>query len=203
MLCLRFVTPWHVDNDITAAAHAAPRSSCRSNPTADSSSRRSQRLLDLARNCAKRIWAMIQTPLAILKGLSLAAEADDSESRLDAFRDGHQRPRQGHRARIVPGRAPVSPWLMQCIAAVRIYGVDIIDGVYNDLGNAEGSSRECRRGARHGLRRQDPHPSQPDRGLQRPPSRPARTTSPRRRRSSQHSICRRTRTRAWSRSTAA
>ena len=47
------------------------------------------------------------------------------------------------RARIVPGRAPMVPWLMNCVAAARVYGIDILDGVYNDLGNAEGFAREC------------------------------------------------------------
>jgi citrate lyase subunit beta/citryl-CoA lyase len=35
------------------------------------------------------------------------------------------------------------PWLMTSIAAARTYGVDIIDGVYNDLADAEGFAREC------------------------------------------------------------
>ena len=47
------------------------------------------------------------------------------------------------RARIVPGRAPMVPWLMDCVAAAHAYGIDILDGVYNDLGDAEGFAREC------------------------------------------------------------
>jgi citrate lyase subunit beta / citryl-CoA lyase len=35
------------------------------------------------------------------------------------------------------------PWLMACLAAARIYGVDILDGVYNDLADTEGFAREC------------------------------------------------------------
>jgi citrate lyase subunit beta/citryl-CoA lyase len=35
------------------------------------------------------------------------------------------------------------PWLMTCVAAARAHGVEIIDGVYNDLGNAEGFAQEC------------------------------------------------------------
>jgi citrate lyase subunit beta / citryl-CoA lyase len=35
------------------------------------------------------------------------------------------------------------PWLMGCVTAARAHGVDILDGVYNDLGNAEGFAREC------------------------------------------------------------
>ena len=46
----------------------------------------------------------------------------------------------------MPGRAPMVPWLMPCIAAARLYGIDILDGVYNDIGNAEGFAQSaCRR----------------------------------------------------------
>jgi len=38
------------------------------------------------------------------------------------------------------------PWLMTCVAAARAHGLDILDGVYNDLGNAEGFIAECRQG---------------------------------------------------------
>jgi citrate lyase subunit beta/citryl-CoA lyase len=33
---------------------------------------------------------------------------------------------------------------MNCLAAARAYGLGILDGVYNDLGNAEGFAEECR-----------------------------------------------------------
>jgi citrate lyase subunit beta/citryl-CoA lyase len=48
------------------------------------------------------------------------------------------------RARLVPGRAPMLPWLMNCLAAARAYGLDILDGVYNDIGDAAGFAAECR-----------------------------------------------------------
>jgi citrate lyase subunit beta / citryl-CoA lyase len=35
------------------------------------------------------------------------------------------------------------PWLMACVAAAHIHRIDILDGVYNDLGNAAGFAREC------------------------------------------------------------
>jgi citrate lyase subunit beta / citryl-CoA lyase len=35
-------------------------------------------------------------------------------------------------------------WLTNCVAAARAFGLDILDGVYNDLGNAEGFVEECR-----------------------------------------------------------
>jgi citrate lyase subunit beta / citryl-CoA lyase len=136
-------TPWHVD-DVTAAAHAAPDAILVPKiSTPQQLEALGQRLLDMRADLRTRIWAMIETPIAIFNILALAKEADDSESRLDAFVMGTNDLAKDTRARIVPGRGPMVPWLMQCIAAVRIYGVDIIDGVYNDLGNAEGFAREC------------------------------------------------------------
>jgi citrate lyase subunit beta / citryl-CoA lyase len=136
-------TPWHVD-DVTAAAHAAPDGILVPKiSTPQQLEAIGQRLLDMQAHHRTRIWAMIETPLAIFNILSLAAEADDSESRLVAFVMGTNDLAKETRARIVPGRAPMLGWLMQCVAAAHIYGVDIIDGVYNDLGNAEGFAREC------------------------------------------------------------
>jgi citrate lyase subunit beta/citryl-CoA lyase len=50
------------------------------------------------------------------------------------------------RARLVPGRAPMLPWLMTCVAAARANGIDIIDGVYNDIADADGFAKECQQG---------------------------------------------------------
>ena len=86
---------------------------------------------------------MIETPIAVFNILALAAEAHDSEARLAAFVMGTNDLAKETRARIVPGRAPMIPWLMTCVAAAHAYGIDILDGVYNDLGNAEGFAREC------------------------------------------------------------
>src|SRR3989304_1297495 len=47
------------------------------------------------------------------------------------------------RAPTAPGRAPMLPWLPPCVAAARIHGIDILDGVYNDLGNTQGFAAEC------------------------------------------------------------
>jgi citrate lyase subunit beta/citryl-CoA lyase len=90
-----------------------------------------------------RIWAMMETPLAMLNARDIAAAALDPEARLAGFVMGTNDLAKDTRARIVPGRAPMLPWLMNCIAAARAFGLDILDGVYNDLGNAEGFAAEC------------------------------------------------------------
>jgi citrate lyase subunit beta/citryl-CoA lyase len=94
---------------------------------------------------------MIETPLAIFNILSIASEAKDSESRLAVFVMGTNDLAKETRARLVPGRAPMLAWLSACVAAARHYGVEILDGVYNDIGNAEGFAAECRQGVEFGF----------------------------------------------------
>ncbi len=102
------------------------------------------RIVDMGTDPHIRVWAMMETPLAMLKVAEIAAAALDSETRLAGFVMGTNDLAKDTRARIVAGRAPMLPWLMSCVAAARAYGLDILDGVYNDLGNAEGFAAECR-----------------------------------------------------------
>jgi citrate lyase subunit beta/citryl-CoA lyase len=102
-----------------------------------------QRLFDRHADLSIRIWAMIETPLAIFNIRELAAEARDSETRLAGFVVGTNDLAKETRAKLVPGRAPMLPWLADCVLAAHAYGIDILDGVYNDLGDAEGFMREC------------------------------------------------------------
>ena len=102
-----------------------------------------QRLFDMHTDLRTRVWIMIETPLAIFNAPALAACAKDSETRLSGFVLGTNDLAKETRARVLPGRAPMVPWLMACIAAARIYGIDVMDGVYNDIADAEGFAREC------------------------------------------------------------
>jgi len=144
-------TPWHAD-DLTAAARAAPDAILVPKvSTADTLEMIGQRLMDMHIDLKTRVWAMIETPLAIFNILSIAAEARDSESRLAGFVMGTNDLAKDTRARLVPGRAPMLPWLTTCVAAARIYGIDILDGVYNDIGNADGFVMECTQGVELGF----------------------------------------------------
>jgi citrate lyase subunit beta / citryl-CoA lyase len=90
-----------------------------------------------------RVWAMMETPLAMLNARDIAAAAHDPSTRLAGFIMGTNDLAKDTRARIVPGRAPMLPWLMSCVAAARAFGIDILDGVYNDIADAEGFAAEC------------------------------------------------------------
>lgn len=144
-------TPWHSD-DFTAAAHAVPDAIVVPKISSPEQVEMvGRRLLDMHVNQKTRIWAMIETPLAIFNILAIAAEAKDSEARLGGFIMGTNDLAKDTRARLVPGRAPMLGWLSICVAAARIYGIDILDGVYNDIGNADGFVAECRQGVELGF----------------------------------------------------
>jgi citrate lyase subunit beta/citryl-CoA lyase len=68
------------------------------------------------------------------------------ETRLGAFVMGTNDLAKETRAKLTSGRAAMLPWLMNCVAAARAYGLDILDGVFNDLADAEGFARECAQG---------------------------------------------------------
>jgi citrate lyase subunit beta/citryl-CoA lyase len=102
-----------------------------------------ERLVDISADQKIRVWAMMETPLAMLSARDIAAAAADVETRLSAFVMGTNDLAKETRAAITPGRAAMFPWLMNCLAAARAFGLDILDGVYNDLANAEGFAREC------------------------------------------------------------
>ncbi len=105
-----------------------------------------ERLIDISADHRIRVWAMMETPLAMLNAREIAAAAADVETRLAGFVMGTNDLAKETRARITPGRAAMLPWLMNCVAAARSYGLDILDGVYNDLADADGFARECAQG---------------------------------------------------------
>ena len=67
------------------------------------------------------------------------------------------------RARLTPGRPTMTAWLANCLVAARAHGVDIIDGVYNDIKDLDGFKTECEQGRDMGLDGKTLiHPSQID-----------------------------------------
>jgi citrate lyase subunit beta / citryl-CoA lyase len=136
-------TPWHAD-DLAAAAHAGPDAVLVPKVSqVEQLEMIGQRLLDMKADHKTRVWAMIETPQAIFNINALAAEAHDSETRLAGFVMGTNDLAKETRARIVPGRAPMLSWLARCLLAAHAHSIDILDGVYNDIGNAAGFAEEC------------------------------------------------------------
>jgi citrate lyase subunit beta/citryl-CoA lyase len=90
-----------------------------------------------------RLWAMMETPMAILNGRSIAATAVYAENRLCCLVMGTNDLLKESRARALHNRFAVVPWLAMTIVAARAYRLDIIDGVYNDFKDEQGLREEC------------------------------------------------------------
>jgi citrate lyase subunit beta/citryl-CoA lyase len=105
-----------------------------------------ERLLDIAPDHKIRLWAMIETPLAIINAAEIAATAKDAETRLAGFVIGTNDLARESRAKLLPGRAPMLSWLAAGVLAAHAFDIDILDGVYNDIADAEGFRRECGQG---------------------------------------------------------
>jgi citrate lyase subunit beta / citryl-CoA lyase len=92
------------------------------------------------------LWAMIETPLAIINAADIAALARDGETRLAGFMMGTNDLAKETRARVTDRRASMVSWLATAVLAAHAYGIDVLDGVYNDIHDAEGFRRECVQG---------------------------------------------------------
>ena len=98
-----------------------------------------------------RVWAMIETPLAILDIKAIALSARDPLTRLQVFVLGTNDLAKETRAALVPGRAPMVAWLSLVVAAARTSGIDVLDGVWNQFQDLDGFKAECAQGAQFGM----------------------------------------------------
>ncbi|WP_307835918.1 HpcH/HpaI aldolase/citrate lyase family protein [Phycicoccus sonneratiae] len=89
-----------------------------------------------------RLWAMVETPGAVLDARAIAAASD----RLAVLVLGTNDLVKELRARFVPGRAPLLTSLALVVLGAREAGVAVLDGVYNDVKDLAGFEDECRQG---------------------------------------------------------
>lgn len=98
-----------------------------------------------------RLWGMIESPLALINIAQIAAMAEADDSRLEALMLGTNDLALLTGTPLRPGRTAYLPWIMQCLAAARAYGLALVDGVYTDLKDMDGFQAECEQGAALGL----------------------------------------------------
>ncbi len=139
-------TPWG-QADLEAAAAAAPDAVLV--PKIGSGADIVRATEALARGGAPastRLWAMIETPLAILNLAEIAAAAQAPGARLGCFVLGTNDLVKETRAELAGGRVGALYWLSAAVTAARAYGLDVLDGVYNNFKDADGFLAECRQG---------------------------------------------------------
>ena len=140
-------TQWHED-DLRAAAQAGPDAVVVPKINSAAEVHAVERLLDEAGAPARtRIWAMVETPVAIMR----AEEIARSSRRLSVLVMGTNDLVKELQAEHVPGRAPLLTALSLCLLAARAHGKQVLDGVYNDVTDLDGFEAECRQGREFGF----------------------------------------------------
>ena len=140
-------TAWH-DDDLAAACAAGPDGIVV--PKVDSAEEVRSLVAAMGRHGAPehtRLWAMVETPGAILDALAIARASE----RVGAFVLGTNDLVKELYAEHVPGRGPILPSLHTALLAGRAAGIAVIDGVYNDVKDTEGFLAECDQGRQMGF----------------------------------------------------
>ncbi|MFZ1277398.1 MAG: CoA ester lyase [Candidatus Microthrix parvicella] len=140
-------TDWHAD-DLAAAAAAGPAAVVvpKVNSSADVAAIEAGLQAGGAPEHTK-IWAMVETPQAMLDCANIAAASE----RLTVLVMGTNDLAKELHAAHVPGRQPLLTGLGLCLLGARAAGKVILDGVYNDVRDPEGFEAECRQGAQMGF----------------------------------------------------
>lgn len=134
-------TPWGAD-DAKALAAAGPDGVLLPKVMSGKDIAQAAALLVVAPERTK-LWLMIETPEAILRLAEIAAAAREPASRLAVLVMGTNDLIKDTRASLDSNRTAALHWLSASITAARAGGLDILDGVYNDLKNAAGFRAEC------------------------------------------------------------
>lgn len=144
-------TPWGVE-DLQAAISAAPDGILLPKVDGPGTIMLAARALrDAGAPEKTRLWAMMETPMAMLSAGSIAATAADPDARLEVLVMGLNDLAKETRARLTPNRAAFTSWIATCLAAARAHGSDILDGVYNQISDLEGFRAECEQGRDFGF----------------------------------------------------
>jgi citrate lyase subunit beta/citryl-CoA lyase len=97
------------------------------------------------------VWAMIETPKALLHLAAIAQLAEDPHVRIGCFVIGINDLSVATRVPLAGQRTAFLPWFMQIVAAARAHGIDVIDGTCNDFRDAARLEAECRQARSLGM----------------------------------------------------
>lgn len=140
-------TEWH-EADLAAVAQAGPDAMVV--PKVDSAEQVRSLVEAMEKAGAPEhtsLWAMVETPAAMLRAHEIAS----AHERLSVLVMGTNDLVKELYAEYVPGRAPLLTGLGLALLAARAAGKVILDGVYNDVKNADGFLAECAQGRQMGF----------------------------------------------------
>jgi len=98
-----------------------------------------------------KVWAMIETPIAVLRAAEIAGAARHARSRLNCLIVGLNDLAKETRIEMEPTRSGAVAWLSLIVAAARAYGLDVLDSAFNNFRDKDGLRAECRQGRTFGF----------------------------------------------------
>jgi citrate lyase subunit beta/citryl-CoA lyase len=135
-------TPWHTE-DLRAACAAGPDAVLVPKVSSpDEVGRLARALADLGAPATTQLWAMLETPYAVLRALEICAASE----RLTVVVVGTNDLTADLAAERVPGRQPLLTSLGLCVLAARATRKVVLDGVHNDPTDTGGLLAECLQG---------------------------------------------------------
>ena len=144
-------TPWGMD-DLRAAVAAVPDAILVPKVSQPGDIVTAAKVLGSVHAPGKtRLWAMMETPKSMLNAREIAALGTEPEHRLACLVMGTNDLLKESRARALHNRIAVVPWLAMTLVAARAFGLDILDGVYNDFRDDKGFREECEHGRTLGM----------------------------------------------------
>lgn len=144
-------TPWGRD-DLAAAVAAGPDAILLPKPgTGAAIADMEAAMREVGAGDGTKLWAMVETPLAILNIGEIAGAARIAGSRLTCLVMGTNDLVKETRADLSTNRRPALFWLSATVTAARAHGLDVLDGVFNNFKDAEGFLKECVHGRKLGF----------------------------------------------------
>lgn len=144
-------TPYFADDlamlrDCKAEAILVPKVSNGQNAAAIAA-----RIAALALPVEPALWAMIETPEALLSLSEIASVGQAGTPRLECLVVGTNDIAKETGVSMDPDRAYLAPWLMNIVLVAKRFGLTVLDGVWNDFKNMPGYEREVLQSQRMGF----------------------------------------------------
>jgi citrate lyase beta subunit len=140
-------TEWH-EEDVAAACVAGPGAILLPKAASAEDIWAFRRLIALRRpKKAIAAWAMIETPAGVINAPAIAGALGPGGAVVLGLNDLAKETGM----RMTPDRAPFLHALSSVVMAARAHSVACLDGVFNDIADAEGFAAECRQGRAFGF----------------------------------------------------
>ncbi|MCO5146677.1 MAG: CoA ester lyase [Aquamicrobium sp.] len=137
--------------DIEAAARCAPDAVLLPKVEEPQTLLDARRMLDASGGGGIRLWAMVETPLGIVNLREIVQAGAPDHVGLDCLVAGVNDLAKETSLPLPEGRPTIQHWLSAIVIHARAFGMDALDGVYNDFRDEAGFAAECRQGVLGGF----------------------------------------------------